>query len=87
MQKREARIFYIPKGSGRKAIIVYDRGHAGGDVHVYECKESYSTKEIEEEIKKHLQIDKVPSGEQNTIIQTWVEKKFGLPISWKLVEE
>jgi len=87
MQKREARIFYVAERAGRKAIIVFDAGHGGGDVHIYEHMRDCPTKEIQDEVKKYLRVDKLPDGTEQSTLNTWIEKNFGLPISYKLIPE
>jgi outer membrane lipoprotein-sorting protein len=86
MEKREPRVFYIA-GRKRKGIIVFDRGYATGDVHIYEEKDSISTDDIENEVKEYLGVDTLASGTQDMAMRTWVQKKFGFPLSWKLIEE
>jgi len=86
MEKREARVYYIQR-EGKKAILVFDAGYAGGDVHIYEHKESCSAKEIEEEVRAYLQMN-VPCKEASrAIVSIWVEKNFGHSMSWKLTPE
>jgi len=87
MEKREARVYYVQEREDRKAILVFDAGHASGDVHIYEHKESCSTEDIQEEIKAHLQVDKLPKEDQSAIVSMWVEKKFGFQMIWKLTPE
>lgn len=84
MEKREARVYYLQKREDRKAIIVFDAGHAGGDVHIYEHKESRSVDQIEEEVKAFLKVDHISTLNP---VWTWVDKKYGHSMSWRLVSE
>jgi hypothetical protein len=87
MEKREARVFYVQEREGQKAMLIFDAGHANGEIYVYECVKSYSTKEIQEEVKKHLKVNNLVKGTEFTALSTWIEKNYGFPISWKLVSE
>ncbi|MDI6905237.1 MAG: hypothetical protein QMD13_07110 [Candidatus Bathyarchaeia archaeon] len=87
MEKRAPKVYYVPERVGRNAILIFDAGYAGGDVHVYEYKESRSVKEIEEEMKAHLRVDKLSKEAEQDVVNTWIEKNFGLPMSWKLTPE
>ena len=87
MEKREAKVYYIPERENEKAIIIFDGGYAGGDVHIYEHKKSCSTEEIQEEIKAYLQTNKLPKEAKESIVSIWVEKNFGHLMSWKLTPE
>jgi hypothetical protein len=87
LEKREARVYYVQEREGQKAILVFDGGHANGDIHVYEHVKSCSTKDVQEEVKTYLKAHNFPKGSEFTILSTWVEKNFGFPISWRLTEE
>lgn len=87
MDKREPRVYYIPERDDRRAILVFDAGHAGGDVHVYEHKESRQANGIEAEVKVYLRVDELPREPETDAIRIWIEKEFGFPMSWKLVPE
>lgn len=87
MEKREPRVYYVQEREGRKAILVFDAGHAGGDVYVYEHKESNQTKDIEQEIMKYLHVDVLPKETKEEMVRIWVEKNFGTSMSWKLTPE
>lgn len=87
MEKREPRVYYVQEREGRKAMLIFDAGHANGDVHIYEHIKSCSTKDILEEVKKYLKADDFPKGSEFTILTTWIDKNHGFPISWKLVSE
>jgi uroporphyrinogen-III decarboxylase len=86
MEKREARIYYIQEKEGQRAVLIFDAGHENGDVHVYEYVKSYSTEEIQEEVKRHLKVAKLSKGTELTALNTWIEKNYGFPMSWKLLE-
>ena len=87
MEKREARVYYVQESEDRKAILVFDAGHAGGDVYVYEFRESYPTEQIKEEAKNFLRLNKMSKTTEKEMVGSWVEKKFGFPLSWKLTSE
>lgn len=87
MDKREPKVYYLAERDDRKAILIFDAGHAGGDVHIYEHKESHSTKEIEKEMKAYLQVDKLSEEAMTNIVSMWVEKELGHSVSWKLTPE
>lgn len=84
MEKREPRVYYLAEREDRKAMLVFDAGHSGGDIHIYEHKETRPTKEIEEEIKAYLQVDKLSKEALENIVSMWVEKEFGHSMPWKL---
>lgn len=85
MEKREARVYYVQEREGRKAILVFDTGHAGGDVHIYEYKRSCSVKDIQEEIKTQFRVSTLSKAAQEAMVEMWIEKNIGFPISWKLI--
>jgi hypothetical protein len=87
MERREARVFYIQGREGQKAMLVFDAGHANGDIHIYEHVKSFSTKDVLEEVKKYLNADGLPKGSEFTILSTWIEHNFGFPMIWKLTPE
>ena len=87
MEKRTARVYYVQERIGQKALLVFDAGHAGGDIHIYEYKESQSTVDIMEEIKKQLQAEMLSREAQDAMVRMWIEKNHGFPMSWKLVPE
>lgn len=87
MERRIPRVYFSDKTQDRKAILVFDAGHAGGDVHIYERKETRQAKEIEEGMKAHLNTDKIPKDFQMDIVRMWVEKEFGYSTWWKLTPE
>jgi len=81
MEKREPKVYYSAGREEKKAIVVFDAGHSGGDIHIYEHKESRSIKEIEEEMKSHLRVDKLSTEAKRSIVNMWVEREFGHSIS------
>jgi len=87
MEKREARVYYLQEREDRKAIIVFDAGYAGGDVHIYEHKEAFPTKEIKKEIGAYLKLESMSKETEKEIVRLWVEKRFGHSISWNLLPE
>ena len=84
MERREPRVYYLAEREDRKAILVFDGGYVGGDIHIYEHKESRPTKEIEEEVKAYFKVDKLSSEVMKNIVGMWIEQNFGHSISWKL---
>lgn len=84
MTKREPRVYYSAEREDRKAILVFDAGYAGGDVHIYEHKETRLAKEIEDEVKANLKTDNLSTLNP---VQVWVNQKFGHSMSWKLESE
>lgn len=87
MEKREARVYYIPEREGQKAIIIFDGGYAYGDIHIYEYVKSHDTEEIEKEIKEHYKVDKLSETISKEMVSIWVEKNFGHSMWWKLIIE
>ena len=80
MTEREPRVYFVPEKKDRKAMIIFDAGYAGGDVHIYEHKESIST----DEMGKELQLSEWQLKE---LVNKWVDKKLGHSISYKLVRQ
>lgn len=46
MEKRETRVYYFEEKVDRKAILVFDAGHEGGDIYIYEHKETLPASEL-----------------------------------------
>jgi hypothetical protein len=61
-----------------------DGGYWGGDIHVYEYKESIPSKKIEEEIKSYYK-NNLPKELLNEITRLWVEKNHGNSLYWSLI--
>ena len=47
MVRRVPRVYFCEKTQDRNAILIFDAGYDGGDVHIYEHKETQQAKEIE----------------------------------------
>lgn len=77
---RKRRIYWVRKPKGEKDLLIFDGGYVGGDIHVYEFKESYSSKKIEEDMKA----EDMPMELIEEIVRLWVEKKYGVPMAWDL---
>ena len=82
MIKHEPRIYYIGQREEKKAVLVFDAGHANGDIHIYEHKTTLSSKDILIEMQEEY--SNLPDETRKEIVRNWVEKKFGHSISWKL---
>lgn len=71
MPEREAKVYWI-KRTGQKDLLVFDAGHEGGTVYIYEFKEGVLSDDIQKE---------------TTDVKLWIEKKYGLPANaWKLMQ-
>jgi hypothetical protein len=77
MTEREPRVYFLPEKQGRKAMLVFDGGYTGGDIHVYEYKETIATDEIQKELQ-------LPEYQQKELVSHWVEKKLGHAIYYRL---
>ena len=82
---REPRVYHLPEKEDRKAMLVFDAGYAFGDIYVYEHKESIETKKLEEELKQIYAQDPLPETILSELVELWIEKKLGFPMSWKLI--
>jgi hypothetical protein len=85
MERREPRVYYLAERQDRKALLVFDAGYAGGDIHVYEHKETIATERLEEEMKQFYGKDQLSETILKELVALWVEKKLGHPMSWKLI--
>jgi len=85
MEKREPRVYYLAEREDRKAVLIFDGGYAGGDIHIYEHKESRETTELEEEMKQYYQNEELPKEVREELVALWIEKNLGYAMSWKLV--
>lgn len=83
MVRRERRVYWVKKPE-EKDLLIFDGGYSGGDIHVYEYKETVSSKKIEEEMKAHLKYDEFPEEAMKEIVRWWVEKNFGHTLSYDL---
>jgi hypothetical protein len=84
MEKREPRVYYLAEREDKKAMLIFDAGYAGGDIHIYEHREMISSQEIEEEMKTHYRLDKLSKETLKEVVGLWIDKKYGHLMSWKL---
>jgi hypothetical protein len=80
MTEREPRVYFIPETKDRKAMIVFDGGYFGGDIHVYEHKEAIAIKDIQKELQ-------LPEYQLKELTNHWVEKNIGHAICYKLIRQ
>jgi hypothetical protein len=80
---RERRVYWIHKPEGEKDLLIFDAGYVGGDIHIYEFKESIPSENIEEEIKSYYQ-NNLPKEFLKEITRLWVEKNCGNSLYWNL---
>jgi hypothetical protein len=80
LAKRTPKIYYIQEKQGQKALLIFDAGHSGGDIHVYEHKLTVPVEEIEKQIKKGTKLD-------IDDIRLWIERNYGTPLTWRLEPE
>ena len=83
MPQRARRVYWISKPQG-KDLIVFDGGYIGGDIHVYEYKESHSVKEIEESVRLRLGWNELPAEYAKEAVIRWIEQNLGHAMSWEL---
>lgn len=50
---REPKIYYFPETQERRAVLIFDGGYEGGDIHIYEHKETLPDSELDAQIRKH----------------------------------
>lgn len=81
MYRREPRIYWVKRPRGEKDLLIFDAGYEEGNIYVYEYKESIEVKEIQRQVEELLR-SKQPIDD---VVWIWVEKKFGYPMTWKLV--
>ena len=75
----EPRVYWIRKWEGEKDLLVFDDGYYDGDIHIYEYKESITTKRIEAEINADY-YNKLPNELLREIGRLWIEKNLGKSI-------
>ena len=66
------RIYWVDEPLKGGRLLVFDGGYYGGDIHVYEYRESFDRKKVVAEMEKRLRGD-----ERADLVGSWVEKKFG----------
>ena len=87
MARRVPRVYFCEKTQDRNAILIFDAGYDGGDIHIYEHKETQQAKKIENEMKTHFKPHGIPEDFHKDVVQMWVEQKYGNSIVWKLTPE
>lgn len=80
MTEREPRVYYLPERQDRKAMIIFDGGYFGGDIHIYEHKETIATDDMQKELQ-------LPEYQLKELTTHWVEKKLGHAIYYKLIRQ
>jgi hypothetical protein len=58
-----------------------------GDIHIYEYKESISTKKILNEFEKRYRGEELPEHIIKDAVRIWIEEKFGHHLSWRIISE
>ena len=81
--QRKSRIYWVKGKKDDKDLLIFDRGYNGGDVHIYELKDSFPQTKIEEYMKNYYQIDDLPTNIMSELVMNWVEKKFGSTMYWE----
>lgn len=84
MIPRVRRVYWIKGTKDRPNILVFDGGYAGGDIHIYEHKESVSSEEAEKVAKEYLGGEEIPEENLPEVGRYWVEKKFGHNVAYDL---
>jgi len=85
---RTPRVYWIRRPEGEKDLLIFDAGHWGGSIYIYEYKESHLSKEIEEEMKVYYHKDELPKEIITEIVRLWIEKNFGYPnVEYKIILE
>ena len=73
-----------------KSLLIFDGGYYGGDVHVYEYKKTYPSKDIQEEMKAYYKNKlgakwtELPDHMIPNIVRDWVGKKFGKALAFDI---
>lgn len=49
----EAKVYWFQKPQDEKDILIFDPGYIGGDIHIYEHKETMKAIKLDEQLKKH----------------------------------
>lgn len=52
MERREPRVYYFAEREDQKAILIFDAGHTGGDIYIYEHKETLPASELKNLLTK-----------------------------------
>ena len=81
---REARIYWVQRPKGDKDLLIFDAGYSEEDIHIYEHRESRSSKEIEKEMKAYYRKDELPKKIIQKIVSLWISKKLGHSVVWKI---
>jgi len=81
---RVRRVYWVDRPEDQKDLLIFDGGYVGGDVHVYEYKETYPSKDIEEEMKEYYKTNDIPDTLMPEIVRDWVERKFGHSVAYDI---
>ena len=77
---RAKRVYWVDKPEKGEQLLIFDGGYYGGDIHVYEYKESFSSKvakaEVEKKRGKEIEESQIPE-----VVRMWVEQRFGHSVS------
>jgi len=74
-------LYWVRRPKGEKDLLIFDAGYEGGSIHIYEYRESIEVKEIQKQVEELLKY-KPPA---NQVVRLWIETKYGVPITWKLM--
>ena len=51
MDERKAKVYWFTKPGDEKDILIFDAGHFGGDIYIYEHKATLPAIKLEEQLK------------------------------------
>jgi hypothetical protein len=74
--QRNRRIYWVEKPASGKPLLVFDGGYPGGDIHIYEYKESIPSDKAISEVETYLKHE-VAKEVMPDVIRLWVEQKMG----------
>jgi len=77
-------VYWVDKPRKGEQLLVFDGGFYGGDIHVYEYRESFSHEEARAEVEK-ASGRKLRGAQVPELVRIWVEKRFGhsIPLDLK----
>lgn len=52
MERRQPKVYHFAERENRKAILIFDAGHSGGDIYVYEHKDTPPAFELNKLLRK-----------------------------------
>ena len=76
---RQRAVYWVPGNKDKKDLLIFDGGYEDGSIHIYEIKESILFEEVVKEFKKMLNLSDSARHNQDMIITSWIEHKFGYP--------